>query len=113
MFIQKMFSGNLNRVQFFWRYIIVSLAVLLLIVIIALQSKNVIFLGQNYPLLIILLSLTLIFFRTSLYVKRLRDAGWTVWISVVSVLVPLDFILFLILLFIPGEQILNSKKINK
>lgn len=102
MFIKKLFLGNLNRSQFFWSWIASTVFILVLIFIIGMMSTSIA--GANYPLIVIFLAVLLIFYRTSLYVRRLRDAGLTVWISAISILTPLDFILFLILLFIPSKQ---------
>lgn len=91
-----MFNGKMDNGSFAAKWILSSIVYLILSSFLGSlsQSGNLL-----VTLLLLVLTLYVVVFRVSLYVRRLRDANKNVWISVISLIPLLDVLLFLMLLF--------------
>lgn len=100
-------SGRLGRLRFFTYYFV---NVLLVMTLLALLSASVVG-AQNlqavFGLLFGIIYITAFVFVISLFKRRLNDINASGWFSLVMFIPLLNFILFLVLLFMPGTNTSN------
>lgn len=103
--IKKMFLGKLNKGQFAIKWVVSSVAYLILIVpIVGVLSQSYLSLST---LLFWILTISALIYRESLYVRRLRDLNRNVWIAAIGLLPFIEIILFVALYFDLNKFILS------
>lgn len=106
--MKNLFIGKLNRKEFIIR-IIMSVVVAIITIFLLINLVNLPLIINHYRLnyempLVILIAIFTQVYQISLYIRRLNDIKLSPWITLVTIIKPLDFILFLILIFIPSKN---------
>ena len=91
-----MFKGKIKTDEFLWKWLLVSLVYL----VFATVCSGTLQTGFSmFALIVLVITILILVYRLSLYVRRLRDIGKNIWLAAFGLLPILDILLFIALLF--------------
>lgn len=101
----NIFAGKLSRKQFLIRFITTIVSFIVIAVILNTLAKDtVVYQGPYYVLVLLSVVLVLYIYQLSLYVRRLRDLGQSVFLVLISLIPFINLLFLLYLLFAPSKK---------
>lgn len=102
--LRNIFTGELNRTQFLIRYLIsIILGISVVVILVLISKSSASYQGSAFMLMLIVFSVLVYIYQLSLYVRRLRNIGISVFFVFLSLIPLINFLLLLYLLFAPGK----------
>lgn len=102
--LKNLFLGRLNRKQFLVRLILSIFVFLAFIVLLSLASKAYASVRDSYMVGFLSLFFAAYIYQVSIYVKRLRDSGGSLFLIILTFIPLVNFLSLLYLLFAPSKE---------
>lgn len=110
--LNNLFQGRLSRFEFLMRYFLCLFVFIISVVVLNYVSNASISVKDSYMLVFLFLFLVTFIYQLSIYVRRLRDSGQPMLLLLLLLIIPLSFLLFLYLLFVPSKENGSANQIS-
>ncbi len=102
--MKSLFQGYLNRREFITKFVISVVIFVAGVFLLNLVSKSIQSVANSYMIVFLFMFLVVEIYGLSLYVRRLRDAGKSPFLALITIIVPLQSLFFLYVLLIPSRK---------